>query len=132
MHESTGLARFFSHPMSNSQTSFLLKPYDSLICDIKHSILATNQKSVPTHKLQTQQRKIANQSFPMKTQGPDRRCGIQGLNQECSKHTHTHKAHECPSLSAFGETLAYRPDSWPKSLPVDPSIASAIPLEHCL
>ena len=79
----------FSHPISNSQTSFLLNPYDSLSCDIKHSILATNQKSVPTHKLQTQQRKIANQSFPVKTQGPDRRCGIPGLNQEFSTHTHT-------------------------------------------
>ena len=90
MHESTGLARFFSHPTSNSQTSFLLNPYDSLICDIKHSILATNQKSVPTHKLRAQQRKLASQRFPMKTQGPDRRCGIPGLNQDFSTHKQTH------------------------------------------
>ena len=103
MHESAGLARFFSHPMSNSQTSFLLNPYDSLICDIKHSILATNQKSVRTQKLRAQQSKIANQSFPMKTQGPDRRCGIPGLKsriQQAHKHTHTH-TDECHTRNVY-------------------------------
>ena len=38
--------------------------------------------------------KIANQRFPMKTQGPDRRCGIRGLNQEFSKHTLMTVTHE--------------------------------------
>ena len=47
------------------------------------------RSKVRTHKLRAQQRKIGNQSFPMKTQGPDRRCGIPGLNQEFSTHTNT-------------------------------------------
>ena len=56
--------------------------------------LPRNQKSVRTHTLRAQQCKIANQSFPfMKTQGPDRRCGISGLNQEFSTHTLTHTDH---------------------------------------
>ena len=115
MHESTGFSRIFPHPMSNSQPSFLLNPCDSLICDIKHSILATNQKSVRTHKLRAQQRKLANQSFPMKTQGPDRRCGIPGLKsriQQAHKHTLmtvTHKTWPVTILFANDDEAAQQP-----------------------